>query len=101
MEQASAYFHTYSDNTLKSFGCVPTPEDDCCYTLNHMGHSAIITKHVDDFGIMSKSSMLIQYIKSKLSEIYEITVDPIMQFYLGYHIARNRAQLTLTLSQEG
>ncbi len=66
-----------------------------------MGHSAIITKHVDDFGIMSKSSMLIQYIKSKLSEIYEITVDPIMQFYLGYHITRNRAQRTLTLSQEG
>ncbi len=57
MEQASAYFHTHSDNTLKSFGCVPIPEDDCCYTLNHMGHSAIITKHVDDFGIISKSSM--------------------------------------------
>ena len=75
MKQASAYFHAHSDAVLKSFGCVPTAEDDCCYTLNHMGCTAIINKHVDDFGIMSKSKQLLTFIRSKLSEAYEVTVD--------------------------
>jgi len=101
MKQASAYFHEHSDNTLRSFGCIPTPEDDCCYTLHYMGHFAIITKFVDDFGLYSKSQMLIHYIKAKLSEVYEITVDTEMKFYLGYHITRDRPQRSLILSQEG
>ena len=45
MKQASAYFHAHSDAVLKSFGCIPTAEDDCCYTLNYMGCKAIINKH--------------------------------------------------------
>ena len=32
MKQASAYFHAHSDQTLRAFGCIPSPEDDCCYT---------------------------------------------------------------------
>ena len=90
MKQASAYFHAHSDAVLKSFGCVPTAEDDCCYTLNYMGCKAIINKHVDDFGIMSKSKQLLTFIRSKLSEVYEITVDPTMKYYLGHHIVRDR-----------
>ena len=90
MKQASAYFHDHSDKVLKSFGCIPTEEDDCCYTLNYKGNLAIINKHVDDFGLMSKLKELITYIKSKLSEVYEITVDPAMKFYLGLHLVRDR-----------
>jgi len=101
MKQASAYFHEHSDNLLRSFGCVPTAEDDCCYTLHYMGQFAIITKHVDDFGLMSKSRMLLNYIKSKISEVYDITVDEEMKYYLGYHITRDRPQRSILLSQEG
>jgi len=101
MKQASAYFHIHSDNTLRSFGCVPTPQDDCCYTLHYMGQTAYITKHVDDFGLMSKSKMLIEYIKSKLAEVYDITVDTEMKYYLGYNITRNRLQRYIILTQDG
>ena len=99
MKQASAYFHAHSDAVLKSFGCIPTAEDDCCYVLNHMGQTAIINKHVDDFGIMSKSKQLLTYIRSKLSEVYEITVDPEMKYYLGHHIVRDRQNKNIYLDQ--
>jgi hypothetical protein len=99
MKQASAYFHDHSDKVLRSFGCVPTEEDDCCYTLNYKGNLAIINKHVDDFGLMSKSKELITYIKSKLSEVYEITVDPAMKFYLGLHLVRDRENKKIKLDQ--
>ena len=99
MKQASAYFHAHSDAVLKSFGCVPTAEDDCCYTLNHMGSKAIINKHVDDFGIMSTSKQLLTYIRSKLSEVYEITSDPEMKYYLGHHIVRDRQKKRIYLDQ--
>jgi len=99
MKQASAYFHAHSDAVLKSFGCVPTEEDDCCYTLNHQGQTAIIIKHVDDFGLMSKSQSLLTFIKTKLSEAYEITVDPEMKFYLGHHLVRDRKNKKIWLDQ--
>ena len=88
MKQASAYFHAHSDAVLKSFGCVPTEEDDCCYTLNYQGEKAILMKHVDDFGLMSKSKKILTFIKSKLCEKYEITGDPEMKFYLGHHLVK-------------
>ena len=69
MKQASAYFHAHSDDVLKSFGCIPTPEDDCVYTLKHEGQSIILTKFVDDFGLLSKSKELITYLKKKLAEV--------------------------------
>ena len=99
MKQASAYFHAHSDAVLKSFGCVPTEEDDCCYTLNYQGEKAILMKHVDDFGLMSKSKNLLTFIKSKLSEKYEITVDPEMKFYLGHHLVRDRKNKKIWLDQ--
>jgi len=101
MPQASAYFHEHSDKYLRSFGCIPTPEDDCCYTLDYMGHRAIIKKHVDDFGLLSKSRALLNYIKNKLSEVYVITEDPEMKFYLGYHIIRDRGKRSILLNQLG
>ena len=101
MKQASAYFHAHSDAVLKSIGCIPTPEDDCVYTLQHENESIIITKHVDDFGLLSKSKELITYVKNKLSEVYEITEDPEMKFYLGYNIKRDRMKKEMTLDQHG
>ncbi len=73
MPEASAYLHAHSDMVLKSFGCIPIPEDDCVYVLKYNNETAYILKHVDDFGIISKSQQLIDYIKSKLSEHYTIT----------------------------
>jgi len=99
MPEASAYFHEHSDAVLKSFGCTPIPEDDCVYVLEHEGEIAYILKHVDDFGLMSKSQRLIDYIKSKLSEHYTITVNPDMSYYLGYHIIRDRHSKSIILSQ--
>ena len=99
MKQASAYFHAHSDAVLRSFGCVPTEEDDCCYTLEYMGEKAIIMKHVDDFGLMSKSKSLLTFIKKKLAENYEITVDPDMKFYLGHHLVREREKRKIWLDQ--
>jgi len=101
MPQASAYFHEHSDKVLRSFGCIPTPEDDCCYTLTYKGHFAIINKHVDDFGLLSKSKWLLDYIKNKLREVYIITVDEDMKYYLGYNIIRDRPKKSLMLNQCG
>ncbi len=101
MPEASAYFHEHSDAALKSFGCVPTPEDDCVYVLDYKGERAFISKHVDDFGLMSKSQQLIDYIKMKLSEIYTITVNLDMSYYLGFHIIRDRVKRSIILSQRG
>jgi len=54
---------------------------------------------VDDFGIMSKSQKLIDYVKLKLSEYYTITSNPDMSYYLGYHIIRDRPAKSMILSQ--
>ena len=101
MPEASAYFHEHSDAALKSFGCKPTPEDDCVYVLDYKGERAFISKHVDDFGLMSKSQQLIDYIKMKLSEIYTITFNLDMSYYLGFHIIRDRVERSIILSQRG
>ena len=101
MKQASVYFHDHSDIVLRSFGCIPTKEDDCCYTLNYKGNLAIINKHVDDFGIMSKSKELITYVKKKQAEIYENTEDLETKFYLGYNIKRDRSKREINLDQLG
>jgi len=84
---------------LKPFGCIPIPEDDCLYVLKHDNNVAYIMKHVDDFGIMSKSQKLIDYVKLKLSEYYTITSNPDMSYYLGYHIIRDRPAKSMILSQ--
>jgi hypothetical protein len=101
MPEASAYFHEHSDTILKSFGCIPIPEDDCVYTLEYNNERAYILKHVDDFGIMSKSQTLINYIKMKLSDTYTLTVNNDMSYYLGFHIIRNRPERSIILSQRG
>ena len=48
---------------------------------------------------MSKSQELLTYIKTKLSEAYEITVDPEMKFYLGHHLVRDRKNKKMWLDQ--
>ncbi len=67
-------FYAHSDMVLKSFGCIPIPEDDCVYGLKHDNETVYILKHVDDFGIISKFQQVIDYIKSKLSEQYRYVV---------------------------
>jgi hypothetical protein len=64
-----------------------------------MGQTAIINKHVDDFGIMSKSKQLLTFIRTELSKVYEITVEPTMKYYLGYHIVRDREKKKIYLEQ--
>ena len=64
-----------------------------------MGCTAIINKLVDDFGIMSKSKQLLTFIRSKLRETYEITVDPAMKYYLGHHIVKDRQNKNIYLDQ--
>ena len=58
-----------------TFNCNPIPEDDCVYKLEINGETAFVLKHVDDFGIMSKHQHLIDYIKFKLSNSYEISIN--------------------------
>ena len=99
MAAASAYFHEHSDHVLKSFGCVPIAEDDCVYVLEMDGEVAYILKHVDDFGLMSKSQHLIDYIKKKLSGTYKLTVNEDMKFYLGLFIVRDREHRVMYVSQ--
>ena len=101
MPQASAYFHKHSDEVLRSFNCNPIPEDDCVYKLEINGETAFVLKHVDDFGIMSKHQHLIDYIKFKLSNSYEISINLDMSFYLGLCILRDRVNCVMDLNQSG
>jgi hypothetical protein len=48
---------------------------------------------------MSKSKQQLTYIRTKLSEVYEITVDPEMKYYLGHHIVRDRQKKKIYLDQ--
>ena len=69
LPQASAYFRAHSDATLRAFGAVPTPEDDCVYTFDAPdGARVFICAHVDDFGLISKSQMALNYVKSALAK---------------------------------
>ena len=101
MPQASAYFHKHSDEVLRSFNCNPIPEDDCVYKLEVNGETAFVLKHVDDFGIMSKHQHLIDFIKFKLSQSYEISINLDMSFYLGLCILRDRQNCSMDLNQSG
>ena len=101
MPQASAYFHEHSDKVLRSFNCNPIPEDDCVYKLVINGETAFVLKHVDDFGIMSKHQHLIDFIKFKLSQSYQISINLDMSFYLGLCIIRDRIARSIVLNQSG
>ena len=101
MPQASAYFHAHSDKVLRSFGCVPIPEDDCVYKLEINNETVFILKHVDDFGIMSKHQHLIEYVKYHLSKAYELSINQDMSFYLGLCIKRDRINRSMFLNQHG
>ena len=101
MPQASAYFHEHSDKVLRSFNCNPIPEDYCLYKLEINGEIAFVLKHVDDFGIMSKHQHLIDFIKFKLSQSYQISINQDMSFYLGLCIVRDRLDRSIYLNQSG
>lgn len=96
---ASAYFRDHSDNVLKGIGFTPTVSDPCVYIRRTGDEYIIAIVHVDDFGFAATSDELIDDVQAKLSESYDLTINPNMTYYLGLHIVRNRAQRTITIRQ--
>ena len=100
LPQASAYFRAHSDATLRAFGAMPTPEDDCVYTYDAPdGARVFICAHVDDFGLISKSQTAIDTVKAHLALTYSLKVNADMSYYLGMLISRDRSERWITLSQ--
>jgi len=100
LPQASAYFRAHSDSTLRAFGALPTPEDDCVYTYDDpSGARVYICAHVDDFGLISKSQHALDLVKGFLAKTYALKVNADMSYYLGMLITRDRASRWITLSQ--
>jgi len=67
--------------------------------LEYNGQKAFIPVFVDDIGLMSKNKEIFEYVKSKLSEHFVITVNEDMNYYLGMHIVRDRKAKSIDLYQ--
>lgn len=98
LPQASKYFREHSDRALTNIGFKPTISDPQVYTYREGEQFIYISTHVDDFGVMSNSTALMNAVKAKLDTVYDLKVTDSAS-YLGLHIERDRANKLIRLSQ--
>ena len=88
------------DRKLIEIGFVPLKSDSCVYIYNHNNTVVIITLYVDDFlGIRSNVSV-IETIKKKLKDNFQVSDLGDVSLVLGMQVTRDRIKGTLTISQE-
>ena len=88
------------DRKLIEIGFVPLKSDSCVYIYNHNNTVVIITLYVDDLlGIRSNVSV-IETIKRKLKDNFQVTDLGDVSLVLGMQVTRDRIKGTLTISQE-
>ena len=92
------WFHAI-DPVLISIGFVPLKSDTCIYIYDNDG-IIILTLYVDDLLVIGGDIELIEKIKRKLMDQFNMTDMGDVSLVLGMQVTRDRQGKTLTISQE-
>ena len=88
------------DPKLIEIGFVPLKSDSCVYIYNHNNTVVIITLYVDDLLVIGSNVRVIETIKKKLKDNFQMSGLGNVSLVLGMQVTRDREKGTLTISQE-
>ena len=88
------------DPKLIEIGLVPLKSDSCVYIDNHNNTVVIITFYVDDPLVIGSIVRVIETIKKKLKDNFQMSDLGDVSLVLGMQVTRDREKGTLTISQE-
>ena len=88
------------DPKLIEIGFVPLKSDSCVYIYNHNNTVVIVTLYVDDLLVIGSNVRVIETIKKKLKDNFQMSDLGDVSLVLGMQVTRGRKKGTLTISQE-
>eukprot|EP00607_Mallomonas_marina_P008932 CAMPEP_0182421592 /NCGR_PEP_ID=MMETSP1167-20130531/6995_1 /TAXON_ID=2988 /ORGANISM="Mallomonas Sp, Strain CCMP3275" /LENGTH=545 /DNA_ID=CAMNT_0024598843 /DNA_START=210 /DNA_END=1847 /DNA_ORIENTATION=+ len=102
LPMAPAAFRKHSDEALKGMGFTPTVSDPNVYIRQDIDRSySYILVHVDDFLIVTPDEMERDIIFKQLHEVYDITMNKVVDQFLGLVIERDIEGCSIKISQPG
>ena len=88
------------DPKLIEIGFVPLKSDSCVYFYNHNNTVVIITLYVDDLLVIGSNVRVIETMKKKPKDNFQMSEPGDVSPVLGMQVTRERKKGTLTISQE-
>src|ERR1700722_13544574 len=100
LKQAGRCWNHTIDPALQKLGLVPSDKDNCVYFHRSNNEMIIICLYVDDLFLFTASSRLLKQFKQGLKAKFEMEDLGEARLVLGMQIIRDRANRTLTISQQ-
>jgi len=100
LKQASRAWNNKFNQVIQKYGFNQLISDNCIYKHNDTYGNTYIALYVDDLLLTSNNKKFLNHIKKLLQQHFEMTDLGEVQYMLGWEIARNRENRTLTISQE-
>ena len=88
------------DPKLIEIGFVPLKSDSCVYIYKHNNTVVTITLYVDDLLVIGSNVRVIETIKKKLKDNFQMSDLGDVSLVRGMQVTRDRNKGTLTISQE-
>ena len=88
------------DPKVIEIGFVPLKSDSCVNIYNHNNTVVIITLYVDDLLVIGSNVRVIEAIKKKLKDNFQMSDLGDVSLVLGMQVTRDRKKGTLIISQE-
>jgi transposase InsO family protein len=100
LKQAGRCWNHTIDPALQKLGLIPSDKDNCVYFHRSNNEMIIICLYVDDLFLFTASSRLLKQFKQGLKAKFEMEDLGEARLVLGMQIIRDRANRTLTISQQ-
>jgi transposase InsO family protein len=100
LKQAGRAWNEKMVDALLRLHFTPLDSDSCVFVHRGDGYVMFIALYVDDLLIFSSSLPRLLHLKSKLSQLFEMTDMGEAHYILGLKITRNRSVRQLCLSQQ-
>ncbi|KAL0279164.1 UNVERIFIED_CONTAM: hypothetical protein PYX00_000774 [Menopon gallinae] len=95
LRQAGRNWHRVLNSVLTSFGARPTKSDPCLYSIQKENRSGLIIVYVDDILVISRDKDMISFIKSKLSDRFDVRELGIVKNCLGIEFSIDEDKIIL------
>ena len=100
LKQAGRAWNHTIDPALKGIGLDSLTSERCVYLLQSSRHIIILALYVDDLFLFSNSVDELRNYKKKLHSLFEMTDLGEARLVLGMTVTRNRAQRSISFSQQ-
>jgi hypothetical protein len=100
LKQAGRTWNHTIDPALKQLGLTPLDKDSCVYYHSSNGEMIIVCLYVDDLFLFTASTRLLKQFKQGLKNKFMMEDLGEARLVLGMQVTRDRANRTLTLSQQ-